>query len=186
MNVQLYLYLNTKTIFICPWQFQEEVLSAYQQIRSLCSTIRHQEQLSHRNNKHRARNHSEDSLDTNSTSSSSHLEDFQASLDIQVASLQIGVLNDSVLELKGLCLNMMQNSQNNGHLCHFCNPEAAGTATKQSEMMNLAFKQRETEIKKKDEEIVALQSQVSFYIQQQTYRSCQHYESKVLHNTEVT
>ena len=133
------------------------MLSAYQQIRSLCSTIRHQESNLCEQLK-RARNHSEDSLETSSSSSSSssHVE--------EISSLQIGLLNDSVLELKGLCHSLMQNSKN----CPFCSSSTAAaehqqklqTSQHQSEMMTLALKQKESQLKKKDEEIVSLQSQV--------------------------
>lgn len=132
------------------------MLSAYQQIRSLCSTIRHQESNLCEQLK-RARNHSEDSLETSSSSSSSHVE--------EISSLQIGLLNDSVLELKGLCHSLMQNSKN----CPFCSSSGATalehqqklqTSQHQSEMMTLALKQKESQLKKKDEEIVSLQSQV--------------------------
>ena len=71
--------------------------------------------------------------------------------------MQIGLLNDSVLELKGLCLNMMQNSKN----CPFCNTnDHHHLPLQQSETLNLKLKQKETEMKKKEEEIVSLQSQV--------------------------
>lgn len=155
-------------------QLREEMLSAYQQIRGLCSAIRHQELLPKpqqqlhiqinttaqqtssvvgvdTNRNKRARNHSEDSLETSSSSSSSQ-EDFQ-----QTSSLQIGLLNDSVLELKGLCHNMMQNSKN----CPFCNNDHHPSTLQQTETMNLKLKQREADMKKKEEEIVSLQSQLS-------------------------
>ena len=75
----------------------------------------------------------------------------------QASSLQIGLLNDSVLELKGLCHNMMQNSKN----CPFCNNDHHPSTLQQTETMNLKLKQREADMKKKEEEIVSLQSQVS-------------------------
>ena len=107
------------------------------------------------NRNKRARNHSEESLETSSSSSSSQ-EDFTSG-----SSLQIGLLNDSVLELKGLCLNIMENSKN----CPFCNNMHPHQPTIQqtNETMNLKLKQNETEMKKKEEEIVALQSQVCMY-----------------------
>lgn len=116
-------------MYVLYLQLQEEMLSAYQQIRGLCDTIRHQ----HKRN----RNHSEESL-------SSHVED-----------LQIGLLNESVLELKGLCLSILENGKN----CCYSQPETEKLEQK-SQMMTLALKQKEAELKKKDEEIVALQSQV--------------------------
>ena len=70
--------------------------------------------------------------------------------------MQIGLLNDSVLELKGLCHNMMQNSKN----CPFCNNDHHPSTLQQTETMNLKLKQREADMKKKEEEIVSLQSQV--------------------------
>ena len=70
--------------------------------------------------------------------------------------MQIGLLNDSVLELKGLCHNMMQNSKN----CPFCNNDHPPSTLQQTETMNLKLKQREADMKKKEEEIVSLQSQV--------------------------
>jgi len=153
-------------------QLREEMLSAYQQIRGLCSAIRHQELLQSKpqqlhtsqeqqrssttvvqdsnNRNKRARNHSEDSFETSSSSSQ---EDYPQS------SLQIGLLNDSVLELKGLCLNMMQNSKN----CPFCNNTNNDhhLPLQQSETLNLRLKEKETDLKKKEEEIVSLQSQLS-------------------------
>ena len=106
------------------------------------------------NRNKRARNHSEESLETSSSSSSSQ-EDFTSG-----SSLQIGLLNDSVLELKGLCLNIMENSKN----CPFCNNmHHQPTIQQTNETMNLKLKQNETEMKKKEEEIVALQSQVCMY-----------------------
>jgi len=156
-------------------QLREEMLSAYQQIRGLCSAIRHQELLPKpqqqlhiqinttaqqtssvvgvdTNRNKRARNHSEDSLETSSSTSSSSQEDFHTA-----SSLQIGLLNDSVLELKGLCHNMMQNSKN----CPFCNNDHHPSTLQQTETMNLKLKQREADMKKKEEEIVSLQSQLS-------------------------
>merc|ERR1719203_903103 len=156
-------------------QLREEMLSAYQQIRGLYSAIRHQELLPKpqqqlhiqinttaqqtssvvgvdTNRNKRARNHSEDSLETSSSTSSSSQEDFHTA-----SSLQIGLLNDSVLELKGLCHNMMQNSKN----CPFCNNDHHPSTLQQTETMNLKLKQREADMKKKEEEIVSLQSQLS-------------------------
>ena len=51
----------------------------------------------------------------------------------------------------------MQNSPKN---CPFCNTNDHHIPLQQSETLNLRLKQKETEMKKKEEEIVSLQSQV--------------------------
>ena len=71
--------------------------------------------------------------------------------------MQIGLLNDSVLELKELWLALMQDSSKN---CPFCLHHDDRSHQQQSEMMSLALKQKDGELKKKEEEIVALQSEV--------------------------
>ena len=52
---------------------------------------------------------------------------------------------------------MMQNSPKN---CPFCNTNDHHIPLQQSETLNLRLKQKEIEMKKKEEEIVSLQSQV--------------------------
>ena len=116
------------------------MLSAYQQLRSLCSQIRH---------------------DTSITDESS-----LACLN-NSSTLPLGHLNEAVLEVKGLCLNLMnsgkpgnEESSNCGSSCPFCSSQSSN-GKRVNEDMTLALTQKEAQIRKRDEQIASLQSQVT-------------------------
>ncbi len=141
-------------------------------MRSLCSQIRHRSHgINNRvglNNSQgsngisatRKRNVSSDLDFDLETDSSSSEADFQHVS--QSSSLHVGLLNEAVLDLKGLCHNMLNvyviNHGASGNLktCPYCQNEIDTRA----EEMTKTLRQKDSEIKRRDEEIANLQSQV--------------------------
>ncbi len=139
-------------------------------MRSLCSQIRHRSHgINNRvglnnsqgsNGISRKRNVSSDLDFDLETDSSSSEADFQHVS--QSSSLHVGLLNEAVLDLKGLCHNMLNvygiNPGASGNLktCPYCQNEIDTRA----EEMTKTLRQKDSEIKRRDEEIANLQSQV--------------------------
>ena len=129
------------------FQLGEEMLSAYQQLRVLCSQLRHD-------------NGTNDDEDESSSLgrglNNSHRGHGGGS------TLALGLLNEAVLEVKGLCLNLMNSGKPSGSSgsssCPLCSSH--GNGKRANEDMTLALKQKEAQIRKRDEEIASLQSQV--------------------------
>ena len=129
------------------FQLGEEMLSAYQQLRVLCSQLRHD-------------NGTNDEDESSSLGrgglNNSHRGHGGGS------TLALGLLNEAVLEVKGLCLNLMNSGKPSGSSgsssCPLCSSH--GNGKRANEDMTLALKQKEAQIRKREEEIASLQSQV--------------------------
>ena len=112
------------------------MLSAYQQLKALCLQL------------HRKQGSSNNTTNNNKSSLVADLSEASSADFVQnLHHLPLGHLNDIVLELKSLIMN-------GSNSCPFCH-----TSDKVPEM-TLALKQKDLEIKKRDEEIASLQSQV--------------------------
>ena len=129
------------------FQLGEEMLSAYQQLRVLCSQLRHD-------------NGTNDEDESSSLGrgglNNSHRGHGGGS------TLALGLLNEAVLEVKGLCLNLMNSGkplESSSLSCPLCSSHGNGKR-RANEDMTLALKQKEAQIRKRDEEIASLHSQV--------------------------
>ena len=120
------------------FQLAEEMLSAYQQLRILCSQLRHDGNGTNE----------DESGGLNNTSHRS-----------SSSTLALGLLNEAVLEVKGLCLNLMNSGKPSAPSCPLCS-STHGNGKRANEDMTLALTQKEAQIRKRDEEIASLQSQV--------------------------
>ena len=112
------------------------MLSAYQQLRVLCSQLRH-------------------------GNGTNEVQD-ESSLNNTGSTLALGLLNEAVLEVKGLCLNLMNSGkplESSSLSCPLCSSHGNGKR-RANEDMTLALKQKEAQIRKRDEEIASLHSQV--------------------------
>ena len=113
------------------------MLSAYQQLRVLCSQLRH-------------------------GNGTNEVQD-ESSLNNTGSTLALGLLNEAVLEVKGLCLNLMNSGkplESSSLSCPLCSSHGNGKR-RANEDMTLALKQKEAQIRKRDEEIASLHSQVN-------------------------
>jgi len=118
-------------------QLGEEMLSAYQQLRLLSSQLRH-------------------------GNGTNEVQD-ESSLNNTGSTLALGLLNEAVLEVKGLCLNLMNSGkplESSSLSCPLCSSHGNGKR-RANEDMTLALKQKEAQIRKRDEEIASLHSQLS-------------------------
>lgn len=123
-------------------QLKEEILSAYQQLRTLCSQMRQREA------KRRQRNMSSTTDDSLETSSS---EEYH----LNQRSIHVGLLNESVLELKGLLHSLLRKDD------LICEAMETHRTSETCDQMTVALKQNEVDLKRRDEEIANLQSQLS-------------------------
>ena len=132
-------------------QLKEEILSAHQQLKTLCGQLRQGSQRLRRNS-------------TESLKGSTSSED-----DYTINSVHVGFLNDIVLELKGLVHGMLRRGMQNNNLplevasCdeNLLKMEAdLHRTTENCEKLSITLRQNEMEIKRKDEEIADQQSRV--------------------------
>ena len=131
--------VESPTLTTVSLQLKEEVLSAHQQLRTLCGQLRQSQ---------RQRRNSEDSL-KGSTSSSDD--------DYTLNSVHVGLLNEAVLELKGLLHGFLRRGVSSGMASFdesFMKMESDLHKTNENcEKLSMSLKQNEIDLKRKDDEI---------------------------------
>lgn len=163
-------------------QLKEEVLSAQQQLKTLCSQLRQSQCAANGRDHQRQRHASTEPGAAAGASAATASADCAASVascsssddDYTLNSVHVGRLNEVVLELKGLLHGMLRRGMAVGSLgsgssssgnysgnCSLVEPDPAALkmeadlhrSNEQCEKLSMSLKQSEVDIKKRDDEI---------------------------------
>ena len=146
LNLISVYWINSNNNVVYLFQLKDEILSSYQQIKTLCSQLRQ-----------RPRRNSNDSVETSSSSEEV----------IHSDSLKKGALNSALTELRGLVHDLLRKEAKGA--CLSCGADSnekirmevqLHKTTEQNEKLERRLKERENLGKQKDDEILDVKSKV--------------------------